>query len=279
MRTLVTGARGFLGTHLMQFLEGEVKGTTRENHSGLFVLDITQRKQVFELMEAFKPHRVVHCAAIADPAYCEANSDEAYRVNAGGGAQNVAQASASVGAQLFLASTDFVYDGVNTPHTEDQPIVPLNVYGRTKALAEQYTLDAGGIVLRLSGLYGYNAESGPNQFVGQLLAGQRVFADDIQPKNFLWLDDVSRGIEQLTGTASSIYNFGGPAAITKFALAKSLNQHLQMDNLTLEPITTDDPRLERPKNLTLSLEKALAAGISLTPVEEAAEHIVYRIRN
>ena len=96
------------------------------------------------------------------------NVFRAQRVNAEGPA-NLARAAHQTGARLLQISTDYVFDGTATrPYREDDPVGPLNVYGRTKLAGEQAVQDLlpqSHLIVRTQWLFG---EGAPN-FVATIL--------------------------------------------------------------------------------------------------------------
>ena len=85
------------------------------------------------------------------------------------GPANLARAARQTGARLLQISTDYVFDGMATrPYREDDPVGPLNVYGRTKLAGEQAVQDLlpqSHLIVRTQWLFG---EGAPN-FVATIL--------------------------------------------------------------------------------------------------------------
>lgn len=155
LRYLVTGARGMLGTDLVEALFGrDVTVLGRAD------LDVTDRAAVLDAVEG---HDVVfNAAAYTKVDDAETQEDEALLVN-GTAVELLAEATATHGAKLVTVSTDYVFDGQATePYAETTPLDPLNAYGRTKAAGEIAALavnPAGAYVVRTAWLYG---QHGPN---------------------------------------------------------------------------------------------------------------------
>jgi dTDP-4-dehydrorhamnose reductase len=103
-------------------------------------VDVADYEAVLMLVAEFAPEVVLHAAAYTDVDGCERDPDRAYRVNALG-TQNVALASARVGADLVAVSTDYVFDGTKgEPYLEFDEPNPLSVYGRSKLAGERLAL-------------------------------------------------------------------------------------------------------------------------------------------
>ena len=157
MKVAISGAKGMLGTTLMQTLQGcELFALDREE------CDITNPSMVCSVFEKIKPDVVIHCAAMTAVDLCESKQFEAWKINAFG-TTNVAHACNKVGAKLIAISTDYVFDGqLDRPYHEyDQPNGGLNIYAKSKWVAEQAvrSLCPNHLIARVSWLYGGNGPS------------------------------------------------------------------------------------------------------------------------
>ena len=150
MRILVTGAKGQLGTELMQRLEPshhEVIGVDLDH--GDATLDITRRDLVLAALSELRPDAVIHGAAFTAVDACEVQPETAYLVNSLA-TRFIADGARRVGAHVVYVSTDYVFDGTKTgPYLEwDQPN-PLAVYGTSK-LGGERELDPSSTIARTS---------------------------------------------------------------------------------------------------------------------------------
>ena len=131
-------------------------------------LAIEDAEAVDRVVARERPEWIVNCAAYTQVDRAEAEPEAAQRVNAVGAA-NLARAARATGARLLHISTDYVFDGRATrPYREDDPVGPLNVYGRTKLAGEQAVRDIlpqAHLIVRTQWLFG---EGGPN-FVATIL--------------------------------------------------------------------------------------------------------------
>ena len=107
MKILVTGCKGQLGTELMQLLEAsshEVRGVDVDS------CDLTDRTQVRDLFDGFRPEAVVHGAAFTAVDLCETQPETAFAVNCLA-TRFVADGARRTGAHVVYVSTDYVFDG------------------------------------------------------------------------------------------------------------------------------------------------------------------------
>lgn len=161
---LITGANGQLGNEMRRL------GTISPNnyiYTDVNELDITDSVAVQRFVSENSVHVIVNCAAYTNVDKAENDEATAMLINATA-VQNLALAAKSVDATLIHISTDYVFgcEG-NTPRTEDMPLNPLGVYGRTKLAGEKAVIDSGckSIIIRTAWLY---SEFG-NNFVKTML--------------------------------------------------------------------------------------------------------------
>ena len=152
MNILVTGANGQLGSEMRRL------GTVSPNNyifTDVAELDITDANAVLSAVKDNAIEIIINCAAYTNVDKAESDEATAELINATAVA-NLAAAMKEVGGTLFHVSTDYVFglDG-NTPRTEDMPVNPLGVYGRTKLLGER-AIEASGckaLIFRTAWLY------------------------------------------------------------------------------------------------------------------------------
>ena len=152
MNILVTGANGQLGNEMRRL--GAVSPNNYIFTDGA-ELDITTADAVMYVAKNYAIDVIVNCAAYTNVDKAESDEATAELINATAVA-NLAAAMKEVGGTLFHVSTDYVFGSEgNTPRTEDMPLNPLGVYGRTKLHGEQAIIDSGckALIFRTAWLY------------------------------------------------------------------------------------------------------------------------------
>ena len=164
MKIIITGANGQLGIELSKQLSriktNEIIRTDRND------LDIVNIDDVDRYIYKTRPDVVVNCAAYTAVDLCETDIENAYKVNAIG-PRNLAIACEKVGAKFVQISTDYVFDGNGTrAYREDDNTCPKSVYGKSKAIGEQFTREfcSKYFIVRTAWLYGEG-----NNFVRTML--------------------------------------------------------------------------------------------------------------
>jgi dTDP-4-dehydrorhamnose reductase len=148
MRTIVTGASGFVGSNIAKVLTDRYGDTVIDER-----IDMTDRASVITHVAAADADAVIHCAILNDWHRMHADRDLAWAAYVEA-TRSYADAAADAGIPFCLVSTDWVFDGTQAVATETTPPNPINLYGFLKAASEIVALDRGGSVARVSGVNG-----------------------------------------------------------------------------------------------------------------------------
>lgn len=150
---LLFGAGGQLGRELARASAARGVPLVALSHTEA---DIADASAVRSAISRHKPSVVVNAAAYTKVDAAETETEAARRGNEIGPAV-LAAASAAVDVPLVHVSTDYVFDGSKeAAYVEDDPIAPINAYGRTKAAGERAVRDAAAkhVILRTAWVYG-----------------------------------------------------------------------------------------------------------------------------
>ena len=151
-RLLVTGANGQLGRELMR--RGAPRGFAVVGR-GRSELDITDGTAVARAIDESAADLVVNAAAYTAVDQAEGEPDKAFAVNAEA-PRLLAKACAARGLPLIHVSTDYVFDGAKAQgYVEDDPVVPLGVYGASKEAGERAIREElpAHVILRTAWVY------------------------------------------------------------------------------------------------------------------------------
>lgn len=143
----VTGTGGLIGGYVTHSLSELVPGA-RVIPLSRKEVDLADFDRVSELFREHRPDLVIHCAGLTRTPECEQKPELAFRLNV-----EVTKHLAELASdkKLIFMSTDRVFDGRSGPYTEESPVNPLDVYGKTKAAAEKVVLEnPRHIVIRTS---------------------------------------------------------------------------------------------------------------------------------
>jgi dTDP-4-dehydrorhamnose reductase len=155
MKVAVVGANGQLGQDVCAAFQSANNEVVALNHADI---EISSLDSVRQALERVGPDLVVNTAAFHNVDRCESEAAQAFTVNAMG-ARNVAQITNGLGVSLLHISTDYVFQGLKrTPYVEEDPAMPLNVYGNSKLAGEHFVrgINPRHFVVRVSAIYGQN---------------------------------------------------------------------------------------------------------------------------
>ncbi|MCS7068361.1 MAG: SDR family oxidoreductase [Meiothermus sp.] len=307
MRILITGAAGFLGSHLAErlLLEGhEVVGIDDFSSGQRRNIELLAQHPRFQFMEAdaSRPLQiegpldwVMHFASPASPPRYLKLPIQTLLVN-GEGTRHLLDLSVEKGARFFLASTSEVYgDPLVHPQSEAywgnvNPVGPRAIYDESKRYAETLTLayhQARGVstrIIRIFNTYGprMDAEDGRvvTNFINQALRGQplTIYGDGSQTRSFQYVDDLIEGIRRLMEVEyPQPVNLGNPEEYTMLQLAELIQELVGSKTpLVHKPLPQDDPRQRRPD---ISRAKTLLGWEPQVPVREGLSRTIAYFRS
>jgi dTDP-4-dehydrorhamnose reductase len=259
----VTGARGFLGRHLV----GAASSVRWPNGCEVIAppsnqLDVRDTESVIDEIRAWKPAAVVHLAYRRDdPRAIVAAS------------ANVAAGAAAIGARLVHLSTDVVFGGRPRPYVESDLPTPITDYGRWKAAAEAEVASAcpTAVIVRTSLIYGTEHLAPVQTDVRDALTGRAAmsfFTDEVRCP--VHAADLAAAIVQLVGQrdVTGPLHVAGPEAIDRASLARLIARWLGHDPGLVHASTIVESGLLRPARVVLDVGEAASLGITCRPVSE-----------
>ncbi|HEX9189043.1 MAG TPA: UDP-glucuronic acid decarboxylase family protein [Vicinamibacteria bacterium] len=276
MRALVTGAAGFIGSHLCEhLLDSGFSVIGMDNlatgHVGN-IEHLTGREFVFVRHDVTNYvavegplDRVFHFASPASPIDYLKLPIQTLKVGSLG-THNCLGLAKAKGARFLLASTSEVYgDPLVHPQREDywgnvNPVGPRGVYDEAKRFAEAITMAYHRVhgvdtrIVRIFNTYGPRMRVQDGRaipaFMGQALRGEdvTVFGDGSQTRSLCYVSDLVDGIVRLMASeASDPVNIGNPHELTMRALAERIVALAGSSSRIVErPLPVDDPKVRQP---------------------------------
>jgi len=269
MRILIIGATGLLGRALLDhWHEDEVVPASSRD------ANICSPAELRALFARCSPDWVVLAAAYSDVDGCEKNPGHAHEVNTQG-AVNVAQAARDFHARLLLLSSDYVFDGSKqSPYEPADPPHPLNVYGRSKAEAEQRTRELlpGCCILRTSWIFGTAGPCFPETILNAARNQEELHVVNDQRGAPTWNRDLARAIIRLVHSgAQGIVHATNAGECTWFEFAQEILRGAGLGRVKVLPVSSQElgRPAARPNYSVLSLGSLEPYGVSMRPWPEA----------
>ncbi|WP_338271575.1 SDR family oxidoreductase [Roseicyclus marinus] len=270
---LVTGGAGLLGLHWAAACR-EGHPVTRTLHqrnlpldgTSAVLLDLSDPDALDRALGAARVGCVVHTAGLTSVERCEQDPGAAEHHNVKIAAC-VAAAAERAGAAMIHISTDHLFDGKAEAYDEDSPVSPINVYGATKARAEEAVLRAHprALVLRTN-FYGWGPRHRPSfsDWVLDALRQDRslrLFTDiRYTPIHISALIEI--GMRLWATGQSGIFHAVGDDVLSKYAFGVHLAKAFGLPTNRIEAARLADETelVRRPLSMALSnsrLHKAL----------------------
>lgn len=283
MKVLVTGAKGQLGTQLINILKngiaelGELPSKIKPCEIAAFdksELDITDLKAVREILHKEKPEVIINCAAYTNVDGCETNEDLAFKINSIG-PKNLAIIGEEIGAKIVHLSTDYVFQGNgNKPYREYDSLNPVSVYGKTKALGEEYVREFSSkyFIVRTAWVYGYSGKNFVKTIIKAAKEKGHLTVVNDQRGNPTNAEDLAYHILKLMTTEEyGIYHCSGEGECTWYDFAKAIVE-LSGINCTVDSTTSEKFNSAAKRPTFSSLDNMMlrcTVGNEMRPWEEA----------
>tara|TARA_B100001173_G_C15941983_1_gene527517 strand:+ start:119 stop:1090 length:972 start_codon:yes stop_codon:yes gene_type:complete len=274
---LITGAAGFIGSHLCDYflsknckvigldnlITGNLMNLSHLNSNIDFKfkkIDITNNFKIEESLDY-----ILHFASPASPIDYLKIPLETLRVGSLG-TENILKIALKNNARILIASTSEVYgDPLVHPQTEKyfgnvDPVGPRGVYDEAKRFQEALTTayhTFHGLDIRIARIFNtYGSRMRVNDgraipaFMGQVLREESltVFGDGSQTRSFCFIDDIIKGIYKLLhSNYTKPMNLGNPDEVTMIDFAKEIIAMGDTDNkIVFKPLPLNDPIKRRP---------------------------------
>ncbi|MEG1144139.1 MAG: dTDP-4-dehydrorhamnose reductase [Clostridium sp.] len=267
MRVLVTGAKGQLGTDVVNELNKrgiEAIGVDVQE------MDITDASACRRVISEEKPDAVIHCAAYTAVDAAEDNVELCHRINAEG-TRNIAEVCRDLDIKMMYISTDYVFNGTGeTPWQPDDRREPLNVYGQAKyegELAIEELLQKYFIV-RIAWVFGVNGKNFVKTMLRLGKENRAVSVVDDQIGSPTYTYDLARLlVDMIQSEQYGRYHATNEGLCSWYEFAVEIFKQAGMSEVKVTPVDSSKfpSKAKRPSNSRISKDKLEENGFERLP--------------
>ncbi len=275
---LISGSNGLLGQKLSSvYLKAETervqlfassRGANRNPvlpDAHYIEMDICNPVQVAEVFEKIRPHCLIHTAALTHVDECEINKKLCDQLNVEAVATLLDIAS-RYNTHFIHLSTDFIFDGLHGPYTEDAEANPVSHYGWSKLKAENLVKQYTGkwTIIRTVLVYGIAADMSRSNIVlwakKALQSGDKLSVVNDQYRTPTLAEDLAIGcLLSEKKEAQGIFNISGKDGMTILELVQRVADYFQLDKSNIVPVSSStlNQAAKRPVKTGFILDKAM----------------------
>lgn len=233
-KVLITGSKGQLGKEFVGYFQS--KNIDFVAHD-IDSLDITDKKAVLDVVNDTKIDVIINCAAYNNVDEAEKGDSFVYDINANA-LKYISVIAKEKNILLVHYSSDYVFDGEKKqPYVETDPTNPLNEYGKSKLLGEQYIVESGckNLIFRTSWVIG----QGSQNFLYKLRSWVKekevlqIVNDEVSVPTFTF-DIVKVTIEAIEKGVRGLYHLTNTGWCSRYELAK---EFFKEEQITIEPVS------------------------------------------
>ena len=283
MNILITGSNGQLGNEM------QISAKNFPNHHFIYTdvaeLDICDKEALNAFVKSNDVNMIVNCAAYTAVDKAEDDVELCYKINAEA-VKNIGEVATANNAKVIHVSTDYVFDGTNyVPYTEDMPVCPSSVYGKSKLAGEEEVMStcSNTVIIRTAWLY----SSFGNNFVKTMikLGTERESLNIIfdQVGSPTYAADLAEAIMTIISHESfvpGIYHYSNEGVCSWYDFTKSIHRKSDI-TCNVQAIETKDypTRTPRPHYSVLNKAKIKSTyGIAVPHWEDSLDKCLSILR-
>ena len=235
LKIALTGADGLVGSRIVELLKNDFEFIPLPQT----LMDITNKEQVNNVLKNLNYDIFFHLAAYTNVSGAESQKDLAFKINRDG-TKNVFDAVKQKQKKFIYVSTDFVFDGTNSPYDEDSLPNPTSVYAQSKYEGEKIVKDKAMIV-RIAYPYRAIFELKKDFF--------RIFKYYLENKKSLslitnslmtptFIDDIANGLKYLFNNYSNdVFHLIGADSLSPYDAGLLVANKFNLDKSLIKKIT------------------------------------------
>lgn len=239
-------------------------------------MDVTDASAIDSALARFRPWAVINATGWVRVDDAESHKAECRAINVDGVAM-LANACAGRDIHYTMFSSDLVFDGISeTPYIETDPLMPLNVYGQSKADAE--AVAANGLVIRTSAFFSPHDEHNFATAVHATLARQDVFTatDDYRVTPTYVPDLVEHVLDLVIDHEQGIWHLSNGEEVSWAEFARRIARACGLSDTLIKSVSGLDPHWTAPRPIRSGLHTI--RGIRMPPLSDAIVRFAQHIR-
>lgn len=274
MRVLITGANGLLGQKLVNLyadndaveLIATAKGPDRnpEGTHTYIEMDITNEDEVLRVIQSNKPDVIINTAAMTHVDQCELNPEACRLLNVTA-VEYLVRAAKKTNSHFIQLSTDFVFDGLAGPYSEEDEPNPLSIYAESKLESEKLVEGSGlnYAIARTMLVYGIVSDMSRSNIIlwvkKSLEEGKEIKVVNDQWRTPTLAEDLAKGCALIAEKrATGIFNISGKDLLTPYEMAVATADFFSLDKSLMEEVDGSifTQPAKRPPRTGFILDKA-----------------------
>lgn len=275
-KILITGSNGLLGQKLVQLLSqkeniqliatavGEDRLKNETKNYIYASMDVTNEENILAIFETYQPDVLIHTAAMTNVDTCETDAIGCQKLNVDAVAYLI-KACQKFDTFFCHLSTDFIFDGVNGPYTEEAVANPISIYGSSKLKAENLLIQSKirWAIARTVLVFGIVSDMSRSNIIlwvkKSLEEGQKIKVVTDQFRTPTLAEDLAIGCWLIADKESEgIFNISGSDFLTPYEMAIKTAEFFQLPKELIEKAdsSTFQQAAKRPPRTGFILDKA-----------------------
>ena len=269
LKFLVTGSAGLIGRQIVKDLSQTHEvfscyNKSKPEHGNIIKMDLLNHEMISNVMSEKKPDVVIHLGAMTAVDLCDAQQDNALKINSQA-TEILAKECSKINSFMVYVSTDYVFDGNTGMYEENDTTNPLGFYGKSKLLGEKsiQNFSSNWCIARTSTPFGLHPtkKSFPIWVIENLQKQKQIDVLTDQFTSPTYVPSLSRMLIEISERhLTGIIHVAGASKISRYEMASLVSDKLGLDGKLLREISINDIKWEaqRPKDSSLNVSKAIS---------------------
>jgi dTDP-4-dehydrorhamnose reductase len=269
LKFLVTGSAGLIGHQVVKDLSETHEvfscyNKSKPEHGNIIKMDLLNHEMISNVMSEKKPDVVIHLGAMTAVDLCDAQQDNALKINSQA-TEILAKECSKINSFMVYVSTDYVFNGNSGLYKENDVTNPLGFYGKSKLLGEKsiQNFSSNWCIARTSTPFGLHPtkKSFPIWVIENLQKQKQIDVLTDQFTSPTYVPSLSRMLIEISERhLTGIIHVAGASKISRYEMASLVSDKLGLDGKLLREISINDIKWEaqRPKDSSLNVSKAIS---------------------